>query len=140
MPAPAWIFSFVQDPESHDLSIAADNMTRDGAPRIAKVPQVFYPGTWSRETAYRNRLNFLNGEQVDNALTVIGEELVETSAGVFASWVAPISSESVATGRIEGMDWWTPELGAPARFSTESRMPDGSKMKFVATLASTSVL
>src|SRR5947199_3441132 len=44
MPAPEWMFSFVQDEATGDLSIAADNMTPDGKPRVAKVPQVFYPG------------------------------------------------------------------------------------------------
>jgi hypothetical protein len=37
------------------------------------------------------------------------------------------------------MDWWTPELGAPAKFSTVSKMPDGSEMRFVATLKSSNV-
>ncbi len=56
------MFSFLQDETSRDLSIAADNMTRDGAPRIAKAPQVFYPGSWSAQTAYKNRLEFENGD------------------------------------------------------------------------------
>ncbi|HSU33018.1 MAG TPA: hypothetical protein VLJ11_17470 [Bryobacteraceae bacterium] len=139
MPAPEWMFSFVQDATSRDLSIAADNMTRDGTPRIAKVPQVFYPGSWSLQTAYSNRLEFDNRDRVDNTLAVFGQERVETEVGSFPSWVARISSESVATGRIEGIDWWTPELGAPAKFSTVSKMPDGSKMQFVATLKHSSV-
>jgi hypothetical protein len=139
MPAPEWMFCFVQDEISRDLAIAADNMTRDGSPRTAKEPQVFYPGSWSSQTAYRNRLEFDTGDHVENTLTVTGEELVETEVGVFFSWVAPIRSESAATGLIEGMDWWTPELGAPARFSTKSRMPDGSQMSFVAILKSTNV-
>jgi hypothetical protein len=139
MPAPEWMFSFAQDPATLDVSIAADNMTRDGKPRVAKVPQVFYPGSWSSHTAYRNRLEFENGDHVDNALTVTGSEPVETGLGVLFAWVAPISSESAATGVIEGMDWWTPELGAPAKFSTRSKLPDGSEMRFVATLTSSSV-
>jgi hypothetical protein len=139
MPAPEWMFSFLQDPATLDVSIAADNMTRDGKPRVAKVPQVFYPGRWSSRTAYRNRLAFESGDHVDNTLAVTGEEQVETALGHLSSWVATISSESAATGLIEGMDWWTPELGAPAKFSTKSKMPDGSEMQFVATLASTSV-
>lgn len=139
MPVPEWMFSFVQDPATLDVSIAADNMTRDGKPRVARVPQVFYPGRWSSRTAYRNRLDFGSGDHVDNTLTVTGEEQVETALGPLFSWVATITSESAATGLIEGMDWWTPELGAPAKFSTKSKMPDGSEMQFVATLASTSV-
>ena len=139
MPAPEWMFSFVQDATSRDLSITGDNMTRNGTPRIAKVPQVFYPGNWSSRTVYSNRLDFDNGDYVDNTLTVFGQERVETESGAFLSWKARISSESVATGLIEGMDWWTPELGAPAKFSTVSKMPDGSQMRFVATLKSSSV-
>jgi hypothetical protein len=139
MPAPEWMFSFVQDAGTRDVSIVADNMTKDGTPRIAKVPQVFYPGTWSAQTAYKNRLEFDNGDHVDNTLNVFDQEQVQTEAGSFASWVANIGSQSAATGLIEGKDWWTPELGAPAKFSTSSRMPDGSQIRFVATLESSSV-
>lgn len=139
MPAPEWMFSFIQDPVTLDLSIAADNMTRDGKPQVAKVPQVFYPGSWSSQTRYSNRLDFETGDHVDNTLTVTGEEQVETGLGRLSSWVATISSQSAATGLIEGVDWWTPELGAPAKFSTRSKMPDGSEMHFAATLTSTSV-
>jgi hypothetical protein len=139
MPAPEWVFSFAQDPTTLDVAIAADNMTRDGSARVAKMPKVFYPGRWSADTQYRNRLEFHNGEFVDNALTVTGQERVETGLGSLFAWLAPISSESAATGLIEGMDWWTPELGAPAKFSTKSKMPDGSEMRFTATLASSSV-
>jgi len=128
-----------QDQESRDLAITADNMTRYGTPRIAEVPQVFYPGNWSAQTAYNNRLNFDNGDYVENILTVLGQERVETISGSFMSWKAKISSNSAATGLIEGMDWWTPELGAPAKFSTVSKMPDGSEMRFVATLKSSNV-
>src|SRR5690348_8118175 len=94
MPLPEWMFSFVQDPTNRDMRIVADNMTPDGAPRIAKVPQVFYPGTWSLQTAYNNRLEFDNGDHVDNALNVFDKEQVETEIGSFPSWVARISSES----------------------------------------------
>jgi hypothetical protein len=139
MPAPEWMFSFVQDAGTRDVSIVADNMTKDGRPRIAKAPQVFYPGTWSSQTAYSNRLEFDNGEEVENTLNVSGQEQVETGEGSFPSWVANISSQSAATGLIEGKDWWAPDLGAPAKFSTSSRMPDGSQIQFVATLESSSV-
>jgi hypothetical protein len=139
MPAPDWMFSFVQDPTTRDASITADNMTRDGSPRIARTPQVFYPGTWSSRTTYENRLDFDNGDHVANTLSVFDQEQVETEAGSFACWVARISSQSAATGLIKGKDWWTPELGAPARFSTASTMPDGSQMRFTATLQSSSL-
>jgi hypothetical protein len=139
MPAPDWMFSVVQDGTARDVSVAADNMTRDGSPRIAKTPQVFYPGKWSPQTAYENRLDFDNGDQVSNTLKVFDQDVVETGLGAFACWVARISSKSVATGLIEGQDWWTPELGAPAKFSTVSTMPDGSAMRFVATLETSNV-
>jgi hypothetical protein len=140
LPAPEWRFAFRQDPLTRDVSIAADNMTPDGKPRVAKVPQVFYPGRWSSSTAYRNRLEFENGDHVSNTLAVTGQEQVETGLGILSAWVAPITSESEATGLIEGMDWWTPEVGAPAKFSTKSKMPDGSEMRLVATLTGSSVL
>ncbi|HZS53164.1 MAG TPA: hypothetical protein VFA65_02075 [Bryobacteraceae bacterium] len=139
MPAPEWMFSFIQDSTTRDLSIVADNMTKDGTARIAKEPQVFYPGTWSLQTAYNNRLEFNNGDEVKNTLTVFDCEQVDTEAGSFVSWVATISSQSAGTGLIEGKDWWTPDLGAPAQFSTSSTMPEGSRMRFVATLRSSNV-
>jgi hypothetical protein len=138
-PSPDWMFSFVQSASDRNLCIVADNMTPDGVPRIAKTPQVFYPGTWSLQTAYNNRLDFDNGDQVNNVLKVFDYEQIETEAGSFPSWVARISSESPATGLIEGKDWWTPDLGAPVKFWTSSRMPDGSQMRFVATLKTSSV-
>lgn len=139
MPAPEWLFSVVQDEASRDVAIAADNMMPGGAPRKANVPQVFYPGSWSSKTAYRNRLDFDNGDTVDNTLEVFGQEQVETESGLFFCWKSTITSQSAATGLIEGMDWWAPELGAPAKFSTKSKMPDGSQMRFTATLRSHSL-
>jgi len=134
MPAPEWMFSFVQDGASRDVAITADNMTPGGTPRKAKAPQVFYPGNWSDQTAYSNRLDFDNGDSVENTLVVFGQEQVETESGSFLCWRSTIGSRSAATGLIEGMDWWAPELGAPAKFSTKAKMPDGSQMRFVATL------
>ncbi len=139
MPAPEWIFSFVQDPTTRDVAICADNMTPDGTARLAKVPQVFYPGKWSSATSYANRLDFNNGDSVENTLTVFDQERIETELGSFLSWKSRISSNSAATGLIEGMDWWTPEIGAPAKFSTFSKIPNGSEMRFVATLRSSTV-
>jgi hypothetical protein len=140
LPAPTWMFSFVQDADTADVAIAADNMGPGGARRTAKAPQVFYPGRWSRTTAYDNRLDFDNGDTVKNTLTVVGEEWVETTRGSFAAWKSTITSESAAMGRIEGADWWTPELGAPVRFSTDAGTPDGSRIRFVATLTDSNVL
>jgi len=136
MPAPEWMFSFVQDGASRDVAITADNMTPGGTPRKAKAPQVFYPGNWSDQTAYSNRLDFDNGDSVENTLVVFGQEQVETESGSFLCWRSTIGSRGAATGLIEGMDWWAPELGAPAKFSTKAKMPDGSQMRFTATLRS----
>jgi hypothetical protein len=140
MPAPTWMFSFIQDADTADVAIAADNMGPGGARRTAHAPQVFYPGRWSRQTGFDNRLDFDTGDTVRNTLAVVGEEQVETARGTFLAWKSEITSESVAMGRIEGVDWWTPELGAPVRFSTNAGMPDGSRMRFVATLSDTNVL
>jgi hypothetical protein len=140
MPAPTWMFSFIQDADTADVAIAADNMGPGGARRTADAPQVFYPGRWSRQTGFDNRLDFDTGDTVRNTLAVVGEEQVETARGTFLAWKSEITSESVAMGRIEGVDWWTPELGAPVRFSTNAGMPDGSRMRFVATLSDTNVL
>ncbi len=140
LPAPTWMFSVVQDADTFDVAIAADNMGPGGARRVAKAPQVFYPGRWSSSTAYDNRLDFDNGDYVKNTLAVVGQEWVETARGAFLAWASKITSESVAMGRIEGVDWWTPELGAPARFSTDAGMPDGSRIRFLATLSDTNVL
>jgi hypothetical protein len=140
LPAPTWMFSIVQDADSADVAIAADNMGPGGARRTAKAPQVFYPGRWSRNTAYGNQLDFDSGDYVKNTLAVVDEEWVETARGKFLAWKSSITSESVAMGRIEGVDWWTPELGAPVRFSTDAGMPDGSRIRFLATLTDTNVL
>jgi hypothetical protein len=140
LPAPTWMFSIVQDAETDDVAIAADNMGPGGARRTAKAPQVFYPGRWSRNTAYGNQLDFDSGDYVKNTLAVVDEEWVETARGKFLAWKSSITSESVAMGRIEGVDWWTPELGAPVRFSTDAGMPDGSRIRFLATLTDTNVL
>ena len=100
----------------------------------------FIPGDGSSETAYDNRLDFDNGDFVSNTLKVVGQERVETERGAFLAWKSEIASESTTMGRIEGVDWWTPELGAPVRFSTDAGTPDGSRMRFVATLRDSNVL
>ena len=140
LPAPTWMFSVVQDADTADVAVAADNMGLGGARRTARAPQIFYPGRWSLETAYDNRLDFDNGDYVENTLAVVDKEWVETARGKFLAWKSSITSDSVAMGRIEGMDWWTPELGAPVRFSTDAGMPDGSRIRFLATLTDTNVL
>ena len=140
LPAPTWMFSFIQDADTADVAIAADNMGLGGARRIAIAPQVFYPGRWTSKTSYDNQLDFDNGDFVRNTLKVIGQEWVDTACGSYLAWKSEIVSESAAMGRIEGVDWWTPELGAPARFSTNAGTPDGSRMRFVATLRESSIL
>ena len=139
LPTPTWMFSFVQDADTADVAIAADNMGLGGTRRIANAPRVFYPGRWSSKTGYDNQLDFDNGDFVRNTLKVIGQEWVETEGRSHLAWKSEIISESAAMGRIEGVDWWTPELGAPARFSTNAGTPDGSRMRFVATLRESSV-
>jgi hypothetical protein len=138
-PAPAWMFSVVQDAATRDVAIVADNMGAGGTPRRAVVPEIFYPGAWSSATHYSNRLAFVGGDFVANTLTVIGQDWIETSLGPLLAWKAIISSDSPAMGRIDGIDWWTPELGAPAGFETESRLPDGARMRMRAVLSFSSV-
>ncbi len=140
LPGPDWMFSFVQDPVTQDLSIVADNMGRGGKHRTAKVPRIFYPGRWSSDTSYANRLDFDDGEYVANTLTVVGQEWVETPLGRYLSWKSEITSRSVVMGLIKGIDWWTPELGAPVRFATSCGTPDGSRMDFVAILTRSSIV
>jgi uncharacterized protein YndB with AHSA1/START domain len=140
LPAPVMLFSVVQDSATHDVAIAADNMGHGGKPRTAKVPQVFYPGAWSRDTGYANRLDFDDGDFVVNTLAVVGQEWVDTAIGRFSAWKATVASESPVMGHIDGVDWWTPELGAPVQFSTDGGLPDGSRMHFVATLSRSTVV
>ena len=125
LPAPTWMFSIVQGADSADVAIAADNMGPGGARRTAKAPQVFYPGRWSRNTAYGNQLDFDNGDYVKNTLAVVGEEWVETARGKFLAWKSNVTSESVAMGRIDGVDWWTPELGRPCVSRRTPECPTG---------------
>lgn len=138
-PMPGLTFWFEQDPDSRDVRILADTMTPDGAPRAAAQGQVFYPGTWSASTAYDNILEF-PADRVRNTLTIQRAEIVEAPLGRFAAWYGPITSESAATGRIDGADWWTPELGAPIRFETRARLPDGALMTLRAEMTATNVL
>jgi hypothetical protein len=138
-PAPDLMFSFAQDPVTKDASILADNMGRDGACRRAVSPRIFYPGRWFVGTRYDNRLEFGDDDFVHNTLRVTGQVSVETPLGVFPSWVAEISSESPVMGKITGIDWWTPELGAPACFETTATMPDGTSTRIHAMLSSTNV-
>ena len=140
LPAPDLMFAFVQDPATKDASILADNMGRNGANRRARAPQVFYPGRWFLGTRYDNKLEFGEGDFVHNTLLVTGQVPVETSLGVFSSWVAEITSESPAMGKITGTDWWTPDLGAPACFETIATLPDSTSTRIQAMLSGTNVV
>ena len=127
-PPPPGCFPSSKMRDSSNVAIAADNMGPGGTRRIAKAPQVFYPGRWTHETAYDNRLDFDNGDFVRNTLKVVSKEWVETERGAFLAWKSEIDSESVAmlsSSASRSVDWWTPELGAPVRFSTDARTPDG---------------
>ncbi len=137
--APTMLFSFAQDLSTNDASILGDNMGRDGMCRRAAAPQVFYPGRWFLGTRYDNRIEFGGGDFVHNTLLVTGHVSIETPAGASLSWVADITSESPVMGKISGIDWWTPELGAPACFDTSAALPNGSISRIVATLSRTNV-
>lgn len=138
-PAPLGVFGFQQDATTHDVCLVADNMGPGGAHRVAQAPQVFYPGRWSLTTAYANCLDFGADGYVENTLTTIGTVLVTTPLGRFTAWKAPITSHSAQMGRIEGTDWWTPQLGAPIQFETVTHAPDGSRVHFAAAMTRTSV-
>ena len=139
-PAPDLKFSFVQDPETSDAAILADNMGRNGACRRAEPPQIFYPGRWLLGTRYDNRLEFGGGDFVRNTLRVTGRVSIKTPLGSFDAWVAEISSQSPSMGETTGIDWWTPDLGAPACFETTTTSPDGRTIRIHAMLVGTSVL
>lgn len=138
LPGPVLLFSFVQNQATRDVAIFADNMTPTGIPRIAQQSQVFYPGIWSATTGYANVLDF-GGQTVANTLVTHGPEWVDVPMGRHAAWSCSISSESAATGRIEGRDWWSPELGAPIQFEVISPTPDGGCLQFLAGMTATSV-
>lgn len=139
-PAPAMMFSFAQDKLTNDALILADNMGPNGTCRRAETPQIFYPGRWFLGTRYDNRLEFGDGDFVRNTLLVVGQVPIETPVGMINSWVAEISSESPAMGKITGIDWWSPDLGAPACFETNATMPDGTVTCLKAMLKHTNVL
>ena len=139
-PAPDLTFSFLQDPETNDAAILADNMGHNGTCRRAERPQIFYPGRWFLGTRYDHRLEFGGGDFVRNTLLVTGQVSIETPLGSFDAWVAEITSQSPAMGETTGIDWWTPELGAPACFDTTTIMPDGCTIRIHAMLTRTSVL
>lgn len=138
-PAPPLMFWFEQEPETRDVLIFADTMTPDGSRRMAREGRVFYPGRWSAGTAYDNVLEF-GAVSVRNTLTIERTEVVAAPVGTYEAWVGPITSQSSATGLIEGADWWTPELGAPIRFETRSTMPDGARMVMGAVMTATNVV
>lgn len=138
LPAPPLMFAIIQDSTTTDVAISADTMTPDGSARIAREPQVFYPGQWSATTGYDNRLDFGPAGTVVNFLKTTGPEWVDVPLGRFAAWACVIGSESAA-GRIEGRDWWTPELGAPIQFEFDSPTPDGARLRFTAGMSATTV-
>lgn len=139
-PAPDLAFSFVQDTVTKDAAILADNMGPNGACRRAATPQVFYPGHWFPGTRYDNRLDFGGGDFVHNTLLVTGAVTIETPLGVREAWVAEITSEGPVMGKITGIDWWTPDLGAPACFETSATLPDGATTSIHAMLTQTNVI
>jgi hypothetical protein len=136
-PMPAGLFYFEQDETTRDLAISGDNMGPGGSDRFARVPQLFYPGTFSAQTAYDNVLDFGPHGRVENRLHVEGIETVETALGVHAAWKAPIASVSAQFGKVQGIDHWRPALGAPLRFEMTASGPDGSRLHTIALLRAT---
>ncbi len=139
-PAPAQIFYVEQDPTTNDLLVIGDNAGPGGTDEAASSPQEFYPGSWSTSAAYNNVLAFPSGNQTGVYLNVTGTQVVHTRIGDFDSWVAPNGATLPATGAVldTGIDYWTPQLGAPVAFTTVTNLPDGSVRNLSATLIKTS--
>ena len=102
LPAPTWMFSFVQDADTADVAIAADNMGPGGARRMAKAPQVFYPGRWSAPPLTTIGSISTMATMSRTRLAVVGQERVETARGSFLAWKSTITSESTSDGPNRG--------------------------------------
>ena len=135
-PVPEQIFYVEQDPATSNLLVIGDNAGPNGTDEAAATPQEFYPGSWSTGTAYDNVLAFPSGNQTGIYLNVTGTQTVSTRIGNFDAWVAPNGATLPATGTVldTGIDYWTPQLGAPVAFSTVTNLPDGSVRTLSATL------
>ena len=139
-PAPQQIFYVEQDPKTNKLLVLGDNAGPGGTDEVATTPQEFYPGSWSASTSYDDVLAFPSGAQTGLYLYVTGTQTIETRIGNFKAWVAPNGATLPATGSVldTGIDYWTPQLGAPVAFTTSANLPDGSVRNLSATLIKSS--
>ncbi|MDB5818664.1 MAG: hypothetical protein JWQ11_2304 [Rhizobacter sp.] len=133
-PIPAGLFYFEQNPRTREVCIGGDNMGPGGSDRFARTPQVFYPGRFDLDTAYDNVLDFEPHGTVANRLRTVSIETVHTPRGDYATWKAPIVSVSDIFGRVEGVDYWRPVLGAPLRFEMCATLPGGAELTTQAVL------
>ncbi len=119
-----------------------DNAGPNGTDEVATTSQQFYPGLWSTSTSYNDVLAFPSGAQTGLYLNVTGTTTVQTRIGNFEAWVAPNGATLPATGSVldTGIDYWTPQLGAPVAFSTVTNLPDGSVRSLNATLIKSSAV
>ncbi len=131
---PKGIFYLEQNPATKEVLIIGDNLGENGADRVTQQPQVFYPGYWSPATAYDHTLDWNSGATTRLTLSVTGPELVSTAIGNFNAWKAPTGSvESIGVVNT-GIDWWTPQLGAPVKFDTITTLPNGGINHVIGTL------
>jgi len=138
-PMPPAIFYFQQDPTTHTVYVVGDNQGPGGEVRVPEHPIEFIPGRWSLSSAYDDTLIFPSGETVRVYLYVDGTTTVTTPLGDFAAWVAPNGADESSGVSHPGIDYWTPELGAPAVFTTATALPDGSSISITGTMTATTV-
>lgn len=132
--SPSGVFYLRQDPATRDVLVLGDNLGPNGATRVAVQPQVFYPGAWSASTAYDNTVPWSSGETTRLSLSVSGTQTVTTPLGEFEAWVAPTGNRE-SNGVVNlGVDYWTPQLGAPVAFDTTTTFPNGGAIHIVGTL------
>ena len=120
------------------MVVLGDNLGPNGTDRVAVQPQVFYPGTWSAATAYDNAVAWTSDATTELTLKVSGTTVVKTPLGDFAAWVAPTGSIESSGVVNAGIDYWTPQLGAPVAFDTMTTLPEGSANHIIRTLIATS--
>ena len=138
-PAPQEIFYVQQDPTTNNVLVIGDNAGPNGTDRVAATPEEFYPGAWSTSTSYNDTLNFGANGSTGLYLNVTGTTTVNTRIGDFQAWVAPNGATTATGGVLDtGIDYWTPQLGAPVAFSTVTNLPDGSVRSLTATLIKSS--
>ncbi len=137
-PAPEQIFYVEQDSKTNAILVLGDNATPTGAAEVAATPAEFYLGTWSVGASYNDKLVF-PAATTGLYLNVTGTTTITTRIGKFQAWVAP-NGATTATGGVldSGIDYWTPQLGAPVAFSTSTNLPTGGVRNLTATLIKSS--